>query len=104
MTNWLERARHEIQRSADQTTANSDEGSLTAVTAVAEQAESRKPGASIGSNGSTPDAILTKIEETAIRAWLAHIEETDPAIIDSMVCSRPTPSCVLRLYRAGRST
>lgn len=30
---------------------------------------------------SSPAAPLTSEEETAIRAWLAHIEETDPAII-----------------------
>ena len=85
MTNWLERARREIPRSADRATANSDERSLTTVTAVIDQANSENSGPSIGSNGSTPDAVLPEIEEAAIRAWLDHIDETDPAIITELL-------------------
>jgi hypothetical protein len=94
MANWLERARREIPQSAGRTTANSAERNPTALTAVREPGEPENSWASIGSNGSAPAARfrvieaankatvpMTPGEESAIRAWLAHIEETDPAII-----------------------
>ena len=94
MANWLERARREIPQSAGRTTANSVERNPTAVTAVPERGASENSRASIGSNGSAPAAGFREIEaangattpmtpgeELAIRAWLAHIEETDLAII-----------------------
>lgn len=81
MANWLERARREIRGSPNWTTADSDERGLTAVVAVAEQAESGKSGPSIGSNDSALDAVLLENEEAAIRVWLDHIDETDPAVI-----------------------
>ena len=78
MANWLERARREIPRSTDRTTANSDERTLTAVPAVPQPGESGFSGPSIGSNGGAPVACLQEIEETDIRAWLAYIDETNP--------------------------
>lgn len=94
MANWLERARREIPQSAGWATAITDERIPTAVTAVPEPGESENSGASIGSNGSAPVAALreieanrpmTAIEESAIRAWLAHIEESDEAIITHLL-------------------
>lgn len=69
MANWLERAKHQIPQSAGRTTAKTDERNPTAVTAVPKtgEAENLLP--------------VTTAEEAAIRAWLAHIEETDEAII-----------------------
>lgn len=90
MANWLERARREIPRSADRGTAKADEGTLSAVTAVANQGESGNLRASIGSNGSAPVAVFPEIkavsavaadQEAAIRSWLAQIDETDEAVI-----------------------
>ena len=98
MTNWLDRAKREIPQGAGRATAITDERSPTAVTAV------REPGApdilrdSIGSNGSATAAGFREIEvtnkatvpmslgeESAIRAWLAHIEESDPATIADLL-------------------
>jgi len=56
MTNWLERAGREIQKTPRRPTANTDERTLTAVTAVPRLGESGNPRASNGSNGSTPTA------------------------------------------------
>jgi hypothetical protein len=90
MANWLERARHEIPRSAGQGTAKTDERDLSTVTSVCRPDESEKSSTSIGSNGSAPAAILPEIEvasgvtadeEAAIRSWLAQIDETDEAVI-----------------------
>ena len=85
MANWLERAKCEIPRSSDQTTANSDDGTPTAVTAATKQAKSEKLLSSIGSNGSAKEALLTDTEETAIRTWLEHIGETDSAITNDVL-------------------
>ena len=61
-----------------------------AVTAVSVVVSSEQVPGSIGSNGSAPAAEfqrteavvpMTAGEERALRAWLAHIEETDEAII-----------------------
>lgn len=90
MTNWLKRARQQIPHSSGRTTAKADERIPMAVMAVPEPCESGNLRTSIGSNGSTPVAAsreievnhpMTAIEESTIRAWLAHIEETDEAII-----------------------
>ncbi len=94
MTNWLERAKLEISKSAGGVTANSDERDVTAVMAVLNPGKSNNSGNSIGSNGSEQSATFREIdaaneatasmtpeEESAIRAWLARIEETAPAII-----------------------
>ena len=108
MTNWLERAKRElglggmgdlspnsqIPKGAGRGTAVTDERHLTAVTAVPHPGESENAQASIGSNGSEPAAGFREIEGSneavvpmtagegsAVRAWLAHIEETDEAII-----------------------
>ena len=94
MTNWLERAKLERLKSVGVVTANSDERDATAAMAAIYPGESENSSASIGSNGSMQVADFQKIEamneaaasmtseeETAIRAWLAHIEETDPATI-----------------------
>ncbi len=94
MTNWLERAKLEISRGADRVTANSDERDITAVMAVLNPDESENSGDSIGSNGSEQSATFREIkavkeaaismtpeEEATIRAWLAHIEESDQATI-----------------------
>ena len=59
--NWLERARRAIPKSARRRTANSAERNLTAVTAVPHLALLDKLRASIGSNGSAPNA---RIQET----------------------------------------
>lgn len=94
MTNWLERAKREMSKSAGRVTANSDERDVTAVMAVPYPGELENSGASIGSNGSAQVAgfreieaaneatvSMTPEEETAIRAWLAHTEETALATI-----------------------
>lgn len=69
MANWLERAKQQIPQSAGRATAKTDERNPTAVTAVPQPGEA---------GNSRP---VTTTEEAAIRAWLAHIEETDEAII-----------------------
>lgn len=94
MTNWLQRAKAEIAQSTACGTANSDERTLSAVLAVPNAAISDISRVSIGSNGSAETAGLPEIDaaneasapmtpedETAIRAWLAHIGETDPVTI-----------------------
>ena len=116
MANWLERATREIPQSAGRATANTAERSLTAVTAVREPGESEISRASIGSNGSAPAAGLREIEaankatvpmtpseELAIRAWLAHIEETDPAIIADLLdkCRTDADTRAYFIRRAG---
>ncbi|RYF47360.1 MAG: hypothetical protein EOO38_12335 [Cytophagaceae bacterium] len=98
MTNWLERAKSEMSKGIGWVTADSDERDVTAVMAVSYPDKSENPGDSIGSNGSAQvtgfqeiEAVdptllsMTKEEETAIRAWLAHIEETDPATITAVL-------------------
>jgi hypothetical protein len=94
MMNWLERAKREIPKCAGRVTADSAERDVTAVMAVPHSCESENSCTSIGSNGSAQVAgrreiddvdeaaiPMTQEEEAAIRAWLARIEETDPAII-----------------------
>ncbi len=90
MANWLERAKREIPQSADGATAKTDEGTLSAVTAVTQPDDSENSRDSIGSNGSAPvvvsweneaDSAMTADQESAIRSWLAQIEETDEAVI-----------------------
>lgn len=90
MASWLERARREIPQVAGGATANTDERTPTAVTAVPDPAKSESVWASIGSNGSAPvtasseietDSAMTAAQESVIRAWLAQIEETDEATI-----------------------
>lgn len=90
MASWLERARREILQSAGGATAKTDEGTPTAVTAVPQPDDSESSRDSIGSNGSAPvaasreieaDSAMTAEQESAIRSWLAQIEETDEAII-----------------------
>ncbi len=102
MANWLERARREIPRGADRTTANSDERGLTAVTAAPQQAGSGISGPSIGSNGSSPEVALPEIEEATIREWLAYIEETDPETIAQVLnkCRTHTGARAYFLRRA----
>ena len=115
MTNWLDRAKREIPQGAGPATAIADERNPTAVTAV------REPGApdisrdSIGSNGSATAAGCREIEatnkatvpmspgeESAIRAWLAHIEESDPAIIADLLEKCRTDADA-RSYFIGRA-
>jgi len=98
MTNWLERAKVEISQGAVCVTANSDERSLLAVMAVLNPVESNISLVSIGSNDSAQVAGLREIkaandavtpmkpeDEAAIRAWLAHIGEIDPATIGGVL-------------------
>lgn len=98
MTNWFERAKREMSKGIGWVTADSDERDVTAVMAVSYPGKSENPGDSIGSNGSAQVASLQEIEdvkttpvsmtqeeETAIRAWLVHIEETDPATIAAVM-------------------
>lgn len=63
--NWLQRARREIAGSAGEPTANTAEGSPTAVTAVPARGLAQKLGASIGSNGSA--ARTQPAESEALR-------------------------------------
>jgi len=63
--NWLERARREIPKSARRRTANSAEGTLTAVMAVPHSALWEKLEGSIGSNASTSPSRLLELES----AW-----------------------------------
>jgi hypothetical protein len=90
MSSWLERARREIPQGADGATTKTDEGTLSAVTAVPKTDDSENSRASIGSNGSAPVAVSREIEadsaviadhESAIRSWLAQIEEADETTI-----------------------
>lgn len=106
MANWLERARREIPRSTDWGTAKTDEENPTAVTSVPKPGESENLQASIGSNGSVPvgasreievDSAMKAVEESVIRAWLAHIEETDEAII-THVLKRCREDLDVRIY------
>lgn len=94
MANWLERAKHQIPQSAGRTTAKTDERNPTAVTAVS------KPD-------KTENALpVTTAEEAAIRAWLAHIEETDEAIIAIVLGQCRADAGALRyfLHRAAEVT
>lgn len=84
MVNWLERAKCEISQDITQNTAVADERIETAVTAVQQTDKPENAQASIDSIGST-QATITKNEEAVINAWLGHIEETDPAVIDSVL-------------------
>jgi len=115
MANWLERAKREIPRGASQATAIADERNPTAVMAVRESDELQISRVSIGSNGSAPvpgcreseaaneTALpMTPREESAIRAWLAHIEETDPAIIAHLLDKCRTDADA-RAYFIGRA-
>ncbi len=86
MANWLERAKHQIPQSAGEATAKTDERNPTAVTAVP------KPGAP---ENSLP---VTTAEEAVIRAWLAHIEETDEAIIAIVLDQCRTDADALRYF------
>lgn len=90
MANWLERAQREFAHGDDRANAKADERNATAVMAVPESGGKAIPLFSIGSNGSAPtvglqeiEAVvpLTDSEERALRAWLAHIEEPDEAVI-----------------------
>lgn len=90
MANWLERARQQIPLSAGRPTAKTDDRKLSAVTAVPKLSEFGNATASIGSNGSAPvedsldiaaDSSMTAAQESAIRSWLAQIDEADGAII-----------------------
>lgn len=94
MTNWFERAQRKMLKTLDRTTANTDERNVTAVLAVPDPQRVADWNASIVSNGSgqTADSRkstttnevtipMTLDENAAICAWLAHIDETDPAII-----------------------
>lgn len=112
MADWLERARREIPQSADGATAKTDERTPSAVTAVPEPGKFENSSASIGSNGSAPvgvfpeieaDGPLTADQESAIRSWLAQIEETDEAIIDH-VLNRCQQDMVARDYFIRRAT
>lgn len=90
MANWLDRARREIPQSADGATAKTDERTLSTVTAAPVPGKFESSSASIGSNGSAPVAVFPEIQvvnavtahqESAIRSWLAQIEETDETTI-----------------------
>ena len=82
MTNWLERAKLEIPKMAAQVTAVAAERNTTAVMAVPQRDNSDNSQASIGSNGSAlAEEPMPASEEALIRAWLAHIKESDPAMI-----------------------
>ena len=81
MANWLERARREISSGADRATAKTAERNPTAVMAVPDPCEAEISGGSIGSNGSARTADLQETETVVPRPWLAHIKETDGAII-----------------------
>jgi hypothetical protein len=61
-SNWLDRARREIPKSAQRRTANSAERNLTAVMAVPHPGLWEKSAASIGSNGSTSSEDLSEIQ------------------------------------------
>ena len=81
MANWLERARREISSGADRATAKTAERNPTAVMAVPDPGEAEISGGSICSDGSARAADLQETETVVPRPWLAHIKETDDAII-----------------------
>ncbi len=112
MANWFERARREIPLIAERRTANTDDRSPMAVTAVPQPDKNEISASSIGSNGSTPATDFRKIERTdpldateaqLLRAWLAHINETDPATIAQVLdqCRNDQEAKLYFLKRAG---
>lgn len=111
MANWLERAKREIPRGADRATAKADEGNPTTLMAAPEPDGQGISRGSFGSNDSAPSegfhetapaVPMTAGEEVAIRAWLAHIEETDEAAIAAVLTQCRTDA-EARAYFAGRA-
>lgn len=72
------------------------------VAAVASVAVANPPAPERESPKSTPAAPMTAEEEAAIRAWMAHIEETNPAIIAEALdqCRADTEALAYFLHRA----
>ena len=66
MANWLERAKSEIQKSADQSTDNTDERNLTAVTTVPNLGKSEISLAGLSSDGIAPRTILAEAPTVAV--------------------------------------
>lgn len=98
--NWIERAEREIPNKAVRATANSAERNPKAVMAVPAPGQSefsqvfidRNNGALADGSSATTAAIqatvpmmMTPAEECAIRGWLAHIGETDPATVAAVL-------------------
>lgn len=115
MANWMERAKREILQSAGRTTANTAERNQTAVTAVPDLGNIETSRASNGSNGGADSmgssvieapaqahVPMTTGEQAEILAWLAHIEETDGAII-AEVLSQCRADMAARAYFVWRS-
>ena len=100
----LERSRQAAKR-PDRGTANTAERNLTSVTAVGHLGKSGNFRSSDSRQQCTTDTqrrTMTATDEKAIRAWLAHIEETDPLEIQSLLdeCQRDPEA---RLYFLGRA-
>lgn len=85
-TRWLDRARLEIPQSAVEGTADTAERNLTTVLAVPQPGKSE----------------ISHADETRIRAWLAHIDETDPVMIEETLqrCATDPEALAYFLWRA----
>jgi hypothetical protein len=70
---------------------------------ASQQAESGEKEGATGASESLPFMPMTTEEETVIRAWLARIEESDPAII-AEVLTRCREDSDARAYFVGRAT
>ncbi|MDZ4252667.1 MAG: hypothetical protein U1A72_08875 [Sulfuritalea sp.] len=70
--------------------------------ATAENVEVRSDAVKVGADG-TATALMTADEEVAIRAWLALIEETDPATIAEVIgqCQRDADALDYFMRRAS---
>jgi hypothetical protein len=77
---WIEQARRGIHQMGNQTTVDTDESPISAVTAVPAFRKLQISAGSIVSNGSTRNAHLSETDEASIHR-LAHIKETEPAEI-----------------------
>ena len=104
-----QRARREIPKLSNRGTANTDVRVLTAVTAVGHLGKSgdfrpsdSRPQHSADVQRRISTTAMTAEDEKAIRTWLAHIEESDPGEIQSVLdeCRRD-PGCLT--YFLGRA-
>ncbi|MBG7602515.1 MAG: hypothetical protein IZT60_08230 [Gammaproteobacteria bacterium] len=85
------------------TIATQQAGQASSVAAVATVTVTMKPESSIEPNSEPASTELTTDEESKIRAWLTHIEETDSEIIAEVVdkCRSDNGVLVYFLRRAG---
>jgi hypothetical protein len=78
MANWLDRAKREIARGADRTTAKADEVDATAVMAVPRADEITLSSVSIGNNGGAPVTVSEKFEASSSTWWGVRYPDREP--------------------------